>query len=662
MSIEFIADRYWLAKRDPREVIAHLEAIDTSKDTYMANPMWRTWVRNLKIYHSLIIDPQSWDTSLAFDGELGELVKMQVPQAVSLTHQLISLTTRQRLAFQAIADNSKTDVMKAVRKGTALAGQLVDELNLDTKGNRLAMQAAVMGAGFNHPVYRSDLGIPWEQTDEGGWLFTGKTHLGTPSVLDVSYDHEIQDWDDLDWIRVRTIKNRWTLIAQFPHLAEEIAAIPAISRDSLTWESTASEISRNDLIYVYELFVKQTPYMPNGRMLVYASADCWFVDGENPYGHIPTEPMMPRNVFNMSYGFPFFSMLLPAQEMLDHSFSVIATNQSAFAVQSVMAPKGSGLSVQELNGMTFILYDAVEGGGEPKALQLCATPAEVFKFIDALHGQMVEISNINSALRGSPPAGVTSGIAIATLTANALEFIGEMSQSYLRCQERTMKKILLVENRYPSRDRQIIVSKRNGKVVSEPLEPGDLDAIKDIKIQTQNPLMQTLSGRLQVADNLIDKGLVKSTNEYFRIMDGAPTQELYDVELSEDDLIEYENEDLKEGKIVPVLQTDNHPQHIRRHKKLLNEPETRRNSPLQKNVQDHIDEHVSLGKQRDPWLTAVLETGVMPQMGPGGPQPQLGPSPEAEPSPEMGNMEPQGSPLAQDALGRPTTLDQMGAQ
>ncbi len=50
---------------------------------------------------------------------------------------------------------------------------------------------------------------------------------------------------------------------------------------------------------------------------------------------------------------------------------------------------------------------------------------------------MQQMSNINAAVRGEVP-GSTSGVAIATLTTNALEFLS----SYSKCLSITLEKVM----------------------------------------------------------------------------------------------------------------------------------------------------------------------------------------------------------------------------
>jgi hypothetical protein len=112
--------------------------------------------------------------------------------------------------------------------------------------------------------------------------------------------------------------------------------------------------------------------------------------------------------------------------------------------------------------------------------------------------------------------------------------------------------------------------------------------------------------------------------EYFSILEGAPVTELYRTELSENDLISSENNDLLDGTPVRAMSGDNHPLHAREHHAIMNDPELRRRAAagdseaetILKNATDHILEHVELAKNTDPFFLAMIQTGKMPEMGP----------------------------------------------
>lgn len=148
--------------------------------------------------------------------------------------------------------------------------------------------------------------------------------------------------------------------------------------------------------------------------------------------------------------------------------------------------------------------------------------------------------------------------------------------------------------------------------------------------------MQTLSGRLEIADKVLQQGLVTNLKGYFAVMEGAPPEELYKNELSQEDLVNRENEALIKGEEVKVLNIDDHAYHLMMHSIPLNDPKVRLNKELAGRFLSHILEHSDQARQIDPFFAAMVQTGKMPEGGPP-PPPMMGP-------PGMGAPPGQGGP------------------
>lgn len=644
---------YWLT-REPQETAEFLTDFHSAWSLYNTSPFRQAWIRNFIAYYSPVAYPSAWDTSFSFEGVQGELLRMFTPQARVMTRQLVTIVTKTPLAAQCVAETSGDDVMADVKLGNAICDQLIQVERLDVKGDQLVEGALVLGQAFTKTTWRTDRGREHAVSDTGSIIYEGEVSIETATVFDVFYDVTIPQWDQMDWVEVRTQKNRFNLMAQHPEMADELMKIPSVREDRgpNTWFDYS--LAENDYIFVYELFAKPSPTLPRGRYLVYADPKCVLVDGDNPYGCIPVEPLCPELVMGTGLAYPQFTNLMACQEMLDNSLSAIATNQAQFAVQSVAIPRGAGVNVQELNGMRFVSFTPqnVPGGGKPEPLQLSATSPETFKFVDVLKTQMLEMSNINGALRGAPPPGVTSGVAIATLSANAIEFTSTISKAYTQCMERTLMHALNCYKKMSKVPHQVAVKGRNNQTYSRDFSGEDLGAIGGVKINITNPILQTVGGRIEIAEKLM--GMPRDLwPDYVSILEGRPLSDIYRTELSQEDLIQSENEKMLNGEAVPALSTDDHAKHIQSHAGNLNDPNVRMNGKLNSIVLDHMLEHVRLSKDTDPYLMAMIRTGKAPEMPPEMGPPPSGPPSAGGPPPDLGAVPaPKTAKTAIDLLGR----------
>ena len=350
------------------------------------------------------------------------------------------------------------------------------------------------------------------------------------------------------------------------------------------------------------------------------------------------------------------------QEMLDICFSAIGTNNANLGVQNVTIPRGAAISVEQIQGMNWISYTPqnIQGGGKPEPLQLVQSAPETFKFIDLLHSHLQQVGNSSPALRGNPPPGVTSGTAFATLSANAIEFMKGTSKAYFACMKNTMEHAINANRKFAKIPQEVAMRGKTSLAQVREYTGKDLDNIHSISITLQNPLMQTMAGRIEISDKLMSSGLITTPQDYFTILEGGDLTNLTDNKTTENDLVMSENELLADGKEVFALWSDNHPYHIHKHKKLLDDPNVRFYSDKIEVIQAHIMEHSQLAQTTDPMLYQMAQTGQMPEMQPqmmGAPPPPQGgepQTPEAMVSPEDGEGSALAAPadVAPDLLGR----------
>ena len=619
--------KYWL-HGSSKEAIGHLEDVRTLWDDWNGNPIRQAWIRNFAAYYSPVLGIASSDSSLSFQGVQGELVKFYSPKVRTLIQQQVTLITKQKLAANCTADSEGDDVVQNVKLGNSVLEQVIYNEKLDLKGRELCEGGLVTGGYFTETEWRTDKGQPYTRDQKGNIIYSGGVDISLKSVFDVFYDLACPSWEMLTSVETRTSMNRHDLIAQHPDLEQKILGLPGVNQDRSNphlWFGSYSSHDTNDNVYVYKCYAKPSPSLPLGRLIIYGDATCVFYDDNNIYGNIPITPFFPDKVMGLNCGYPQLSNLLAAQEMYDNSLSAIATNQAQFAVQSVTIPRGSGINVQELNGMRFVSFTPqnVPGGGRPEPLQLSQSSPETFKFADKLDAIMADIAGIPSTLRGNPPPGVTSGVAIATLSANAIEFMNGVSMAYGKCWEQTLENAVNCYKKFASTDQKVNMLGKNNQVSSRKFKGKDLESISGVKIQIINPILQNTAGKLEVTQQLLNMPK-EMWPAYVSVLEGRPFSDVYKTELSQADLIHSENEMLADGRPVFALSTDDHGAHAREHAGLLNDPLVRANGKSNQQILDHILEHKKLAEDTDPFLTAMVRTGVVPQGAP--PPAQGGPN------------------------------------
>lgn len=644
---------YWL-HQDSEQAVSYLENYHSKWGLWNTSPIRQAWVRNFIAYHSAVITPSAWDTSMVFEGIQGELLKFFTPVARSYMRQLVTLITKQRLSFQAMAQSCGEEIIQDVKLANALLDQIVDKQRLNLKAENLVEYALILGAGFLKTCWRTDHGEKLDIMDEK-IIYKGEIDISVVSVFDCFYDINVPTWEQLDWVEVRTIKNRWDLIAQHPELKDKLLSLPSWSeiRGPNYWFDRA--FVNEDTVCIYEMYAKPTPSLPKGRMVIYGDSNCVIYDGINAYGDIPIEPMIPEPVQGTGLGYPKFTNILASNEMLDTTLSSIATNQAQFGVQGILKPRGANINVKDFNGMRVIDYTpmSIPGGGKPEPLQLTASPPESFKFLDILMNNIGSMSDVQPILRGDS-TGATSGTMVATLSANAIEFITSISKSYHICMENTLAKCVSYYKKFTLIPKKITVNGKNNQISQREFVGKNLDNINGVKLIISNPLMQTIAGRMEIAQQL-QQMPDNMKYDYISLLEGRPLSEITDKYLSQADLVWSENEELKDGEPVIALATDDHAYHIKMHSQILNDPKIRKNSSIIELVLAHLQEHIELAKTTDPMLQAMVKGQEVPPemmaqqqpmgMPPEGPMEQIQPEQGAEIAGKPANP-------AQDLLGR----------
>jgi len=160
-----------------------------------------------------------------------------------------------------------------------------------------------------------------------------------------------------------------------------------------------------------------------------------------------------------------------------------------------------------------------------------------------------------------------------------------------------------------------VVGKSNMYMVKE-FDKDDINAISRVVVSVGNPLAKTTAGRVQMAEQLLQMGLITNPKQYLQIINTGELEVLYEGDFKELMNIKRENEFLMEGKgdSVYAIYLDSHKEHIMEHRTLLSDPDLRQNVQLVQSVMKHIQEHIDLLRTVDPDL--LLITNQTPLQNP----------------------------------------------
>jgi hypothetical protein len=266
------------------------------------------------------------------------------------------------------------------------------------------------------------------------------------------------------------------------------------------------------------------------------------------------------------------------------------------------------------------IIEGNSGAGKPEPMNFTNTPAEVFKFLGMLEQSMETLSGISSVTRGNPEASLKSGSALALVQSMSLQFISGLQQQYIHLIEDVGTGVVNMLRDFAAVPRIVYIAGiENKNYVQQEFTGDDLSQVNRVIVDVGNPIAKTTAGKMQMATDLIQYGLVKNPDEYFTVLTSGQLNTITDGPADSSNLIRQENEAMLQGKPVIALAVDEHINHINGHKGVLNDPTIRQDKNLTEQVLNHILEHYKLLQETDPNLLVAL--GQQPLSPPGGTPP-----------------------------------------
>jgi hypothetical protein len=565
-------------------------------------------------------------------GQQGEKRKMVVNDFSSIIQHIKVLTTDQRPVFEPKAVNSDYKSAAQVNLARVLLDYYMRQENLECVIDTCLDYSLQAGEGYMFLEWDSTVGkvvgmVEQEMEEEDENEEDDEEDEGIERMekregnikayaihpIDVARDWNKDTSDNNDWYIVRRRVNKYDLAAKYPRFEEDIVGNDMTSTNVTMRSLDEYDFKRygeSDQIYMFTFRHDKSPALPNGRQVEFLSDGTVIFDGDLPYSDISIYKLFPHKRSGTNFGYTVAFDMLPLQKALDMLDSTIVTNQNAFGVQNIVCQKGSGIQTTALTeGLNKIEYS---GDKPPEALKLLATAAEIFNYKEQLVQRMETISGVNSVSRGNPEASLRSGSALALVQSMAIQFNSGLQHSYAQMLERLGSGVVKMLQDYANSPRVALIAGISRKSYLKEFKGEDLDMIDRVVVDMGNPMSKTLAGRLQIADNLVERGLVDNPDQYLQVMETGRIDPLLEGKTSEIMNIRGENEKLTTGEGVSAIYTDNHWLHIKEHKNVLSSPDSRQVQEVVVSTLTHINEHINLLRTTDPGILMILGQQPIP--------------------------------------------------
>jgi hypothetical protein len=630
-------DVYFAAANSEKLASTCLAKAQSFYNTLDANFYLDKLAKMWQFYHGQFQDNYSGAShQVGFSGEQGELTILSVNHFRNIAQHMLVMITSNRPAMEARSVNTDYKSLAQTYLANGILDYYMREKKLEEAIRSATEMAIVLGAGFVRLEWNATAGELYDFDPETGEKnFEGEMEWSTHSPFDVVFDGTKENWNN-EWVILRTYKNKYNLIAKYPELADKINGIATKNNNNVYRVAIFSNDTTDD-IPVYEFYHKRTEAMPEGRYCLFLESDIVLLDMPLPYRDIPIYRISAGEFMGTPYGYTPMFDVYPIQEGINSLYSTIMTNQSAFGVQNLFVPRGADLNINSLEGAMNI----IEGNAKPEPLNLTETPKEVFDFLQILIQSAETVSGVNSVARGDPQSSLKSGTALALIQSMALQFISGLQNNYVKLIEDIGGSLINILKDYSKTPKTVALVGKNNKAYLKEFTGDDINSIQRVIVSIGNPLSRTTAGRVQMAEQMLQMGVINNPKQYFEVLNTGSLETMYESDMNTMLLIKDENEKMMEGELVIADMLDEHSVHIMEHRSVMANPDLRRDPNLRQAVQNHIQEHIDFLRTVDPDLLMLikqtpLQAQAAPQMAPpppGSPEQGQGPSGAMQPPP-----------------------------
>jgi hypothetical protein len=226
-------------------------------------------------------------------------------------------------------------------------------------------------------------------------------------------------------------------------------------------------------------------------------------------------------------------------------------------------------------------------------IDLLTVPSALPGFAEALKKYMEELTGINSVTRGNPTENITSGSMAALLQSMAIQFNSADERSYTFNLEAIGTHVVRIYQRMASAEQLISISGQDEQWTVRSFQGEDLKDVLRVTVKTANALSRNIAGRKEIADNLLNGGLIRDPREYLQVVHTGDLSPVFRGPVNELACIKSENEMLLRGEKPKISVWDNHELHIREHRGEL-DTKARYDEALNAGINEHLQEHYML--------------------------------------------------------------------
>jgi hypothetical protein len=631
--------QYWCAL--PLEDFASvaLEKISNYYESLSTSGIIELWQTMYNMYYGLSEGSSRHEShEIHFIGDNDEGVKIRSGHMANVAQHILISATGQEPNYIARAVNS--DVKSQYQ---TYAAKSVLEYYMKEKDYSLAMEEAaeislIMSRGY---VY-----IGWDIITNEAFAYAHSPLTIITDLNNIRYRHPL-------WYIVVERTNKWDVVAKYNIPEDEI-------EDALDSELFGNDYFHGfdrlidcdddgDYINVYHFYHDKTPALPDGRYVAFTNQDYTLYPSKGskedmlPYEDLPIEFVEPRRMVLSPHSYTGLFDVAVHEKVHNVALSTVHSMLNKYGKKVIYGPKNP--SYEDIGGTEYIGLEADDR--PPGILDMTDISQSLIKLIELERGEIETLSGVNAAIRGDT-GGQKSGSHAALLHAVAVEFQAGFNKSYSKLLERCGTKLLRLLKEYFEEETMIQIVGKDGEPYLKAFTSDDISEIDRVVVENGPTALSTMAGKLHFGDLMVERGIVKSPDEYQEIVDTGQLQSALTPRRNKNAGLQAENELLMNPEQitleverdsmgqpvigpdgqpneylveVPALIIDDHPMHIAEHGALMLQPSYRQDQELLRKTRIHIEHHIRLWEKMPPALAVALGVAPFPRQAPMGPRP-----------------------------------------
>lgn len=628
---------YWAVEFDPKKFTSKAEERireyrEWLRDTGRASRSIRSW----RTYYGYANDGVGDTTEIRQGGKQGELAEMNTNTYAALVKQRHVLITGSKQSVKAIATNTDFKSMAKASLATGISEHYDRKFSVSEREAEAVFYAILLSEGWLVQSWEPSLGEARFVDENGQPQREGDIAFTTLTHFDVVFDFDRQDFDSLQWVMFKKKCNRWDLAAQYPDSKEDILAYSEELKktDEYTLDARqragGSQRTNPDLVDVWEFRHIRSPACPNGRLVRFVGSTVIsdtvqydeetgeYQDNGYPYSELHAFRVAPETQVGYLAGHTSQFDLLGPQQAIDMAATMLVSAANAGGISNVWTPPGQTPNVMQLAGGLNLIQTDVK----PETLNPIKLDPVVMELMGFCEDVMRRRVGLNDVALGEPTKGMPAQ-AMALLQAQAVQYNSDLSRAYQRLVERNRTGIIKMLQAFAKSTRVAqICGKANTWQLKE-FTKDDLDGIDRIAVESLNPASQTFAGKFQMAQTLLEMGVIKRPEQLFSFIESGRLEPLYDAEAANLMRLRQEKEMLQEGVGIPPvnqmgefqddgqnhirpLASDTHWIDIPEYAAVLASPDARNNPEVTKAVLNAIMYKIDLWRSMDPALIDAL--------------------------------------------------------